>query len=858
MNIIAKLTLRHLLENRKRTSVTILGIATATALISAIVLGVFSFFRFFGTLATETDGNVHAAFYEVTSEQTDRLRTDERIELLGISDRNPGISGIRIDSGKEDRFRTGNIAHGDAGYFAEMVLSEYEGRLPENSSEIAAEEQFLKDNGLSIRVGDTLTFEQGNRHIVDEKGEIVYLAGNYRSNEVFEPGSEETCRVTAILHGNRPTSGFDLLRGMDEGTFPDLKDAEVRITLKHCDTTAIRQIRAIAKEYGIEKYDLNTEYMLSVFALDDSAGTYRSLFVIMAIALVIVIITSVVLIVNSIGMSLAERMRYLGMLASVGATGRQKRDSIFFEGLVLGIIGIPLGLLLGYFGTRVTMAYLGRKVLEADILRGAEGMRGGIPVTCSFRVILAIVICSAFTILISVLVPAWKASKIMPIDALRENNTIKVKAKDLRTSPIIRNIFGYEGELAYKNIKRNGIKGSVITVSIAVSVILFLTISYFCDSVKRVNQYDFDLPCQIVVSCSLSESGQLRQEIERMEDVRKVFHGGMIQYVFEQRGGEPVSLANRDIVNPGFLTRDYKDLHLSDMALVVIDDDDFRELIKANGLSEEKYFHGELCGVLLNNYFHETGSSAVFNEGILGQRLHYDETMGNPPAVEIGDFVRYDDRNYIMKMTPRGAITVYAPASVYYEKAKETIPEDILSCDLGVVTDHHAEVYQRLYELLESEDYHNYSVSDMTEYLEAMNIVTLLLKTAMYGFTILLTLIAFANISNTISTSVLLRRREFAMYRSVGMTQNGFRKMIRLETFLYGLRALLFGIPVSIGISYMMFRAFEAELFSFAIDWRMYCLVTAAVFAVVGASMLVSVNQLRGDRIIEALKNDMV
>ena len=858
MNIMAKLTLRHLLENRKRTVVTILGIATATALISAILLGAFSFFKFFGYLATRTDGNVHAAFYELKKEQADELRSDDRLELIGVSDRDPKISGVKLDSGKEERFRTGNIAHVDAGYLTEMVLGDYEGTLPAGSSEIAVEEQFLKENGLSVRVGDTFTFEQGYRYYYDENGEIVYLAGNYRSDEAFEKGSSETCTVTAILHGNRPTVGFDILRGMDSEVFPEPENAEVRVTLKNCDHTAIRQIRQIANDYGISKYDINTEYMMSVFAFEDNNGTYRSLFVIMGIALLIVIITSVVLIVNSIGMSLAERLRYLGMLASVGATGRQKRFSIFFEGLLLGVIGIPLGLLVGYIGTKVTLVFLGRKVLEAEILAGAEGMRGSIPITCSAWVILAIVICAAMTIFISTLVPALKAAKVMPIDALRQSDTIKVKAKKLRTFPLIRRIFGFEGELAYKNIKRNGLKGSIITVSIAVSVILFLTISFFCDSMKRVNQYDFDLPCQIVVSCALSESDQLRQELQAMDDVEKVFGGGMIQFVFEKRENEKISLANKDITNPNFLTADYKDLHPSSMALVLVDDTDFKKLIEANALSEDKFFGGELRGVLLNNFFHDTRSAAVFNEEVLGQSLHYDEAEGNPPAVEIGDFVLYDDNNDILKMTPRGTLTVYVPASVYYEKAKETIPEDILSCDLCVVTDRHNEVYQKIYELLESEGYHNYSVSDMTDSLEVMNTVTLLLKTVMYGFTILLTLIAAANINNTISTGVLLRRREFAMYKSVGMADDGFGKMIRLETFLYGIRALVIGMPVSILISYVMFKAFDAELYSFNIDWRMYILAIAVVLAIVGASMLLSVNKLKGDSIIEALKNEMV
>ena len=68
MNIISTLTLRHLLGNKKRSIVTILGIAASTALISAIVLGVFSFFKFFGSMAIQSEGNVHAQFREITRE----------------------------------------------------------------------------------------------------------------------------------------------------------------------------------------------------------------------------------------------------------------------------------------------------------------------------------------------------------------------------------------------------------------------------------------------------------------------------------------------------------------------------------------------------------------------------------------------------------------------------------------------------------------------------------------------------------------------------------------------------------------------------------------------------------------------
>ena len=139
-----------------------------------------------------------------------------------------------------------------------------------------------------------------------------------------------------------------------------------------------------------------------------------------------------------------------------------------------------------------------------------------------------------------------------------------------------------------------------------------------------------------------------------------------------------------------------------------------------------------------------------------------------------------------------------------------------------------------------------------------MDTVTLLLKTVMYGFTVLLTLIAVANIVNTISTGVLLRRKEFAMYKSVGLENSGFKKMIRLETLLYGIKALIWGIPLSLLLSYLMYSSFESGLVTFSPDWLMYGAVIIAVFAILALSMALSINTIKDDNIIETLKEDAV
>ena len=537
MNIISKLTIRHLLENKKRTIVTILGIMASTALITAILVGIFSFFRFFGTINRLTDGDVHAVYDKLAWEDITALKNDSRIKYAGAVRTDPTITGVRMLTDKEMRFRVGNIFTGSADIYRQLVVSEYEGKLPETSNEVAVEEAFLKDNGLDLHVGDSITFELGNRYEIEPDGTLVYYGGSYRSEEQFQVLSTETCTITAILHGNRPTGDFDILRGMDFGTPVGADDEgnpylDCRITLKKADSTSAVQIRQIAEDHGLHIGDLNTEFLISVFATKGMGGSYIQLFTLMGIALLIVVATSVVLIYNAFGMSLTEKIKYLGMLASVGATKAQKRSSIYFEGLVLGAIGIPLGILAGIAGAAVTLDVLGRKMLESDMIGGAEGLRGSVPVIVNPYVVLAIVIISAITIFISALVPATKASKTMPLDALRQTNVFKMKARKLKVNPLVRKIFGYEGELAYKNIKRNGFKGTVIVFSMAISIIMFLTIDFFDNTFMKLNQYEIDLPCNIYVSCALDEKDRLKEELEALPEVEKAVSADYVTFLF--------------------------------------------------------------------------------------------------------------------------------------------------------------------------------------------------------------------------------------------------------------------------------------------------------------------------------------
>ena len=866
MNIITKLTLRHLIQNKKRTVVTILGIAISTALITAMMLGVYSFFCFYSGISMKIEGNWAFFAKDLSEEQNQSLKNDPRVSLVGIRDYNLEKTGYMLGTDTKPRFKTGNIYHADHNNLIQMVTCDYEGKLPENAGEIAVEEELLRENGLDMKPGDTLSFTQGYRYKY-ELDEMVYLGGGYQSNELFEEKSEETCVITAILHGNQVTRDYKILRGTDAEE--KSTDPITFVTLEKCDYTADFQIEDMIREYGLTKVEKNSEYLLSVFAISmNSHSAIAALFRLMGVALLVVIGVSVILIYNAFAMSLSEKVRYLGMLASVGATRQQKRFGIYMEGLLLGLVGIPLGFGLGAAGSGITLHVLGSKILAADMLTGMSGMRGGIPLHVSPLIILIIVVIAGITILISSVIPAMKASGIMPIEAIRFSRDSRLRAWKLKTFPGIHSLFGVEGKMAYKNFKRNGGKGILITLSIVVSVVMLVNIMYFCDLFRKVNSYEIDLPFEIYTTASYADKDRLKEDLKTVTGVNDVYASEMVVFDFaaKDEDGNPKEKPNSSFLNPEYLSKGYEELFnkVHAVNVVLMDDAAFDELRgkmyggEGASMAEGTLSDNAVPGIILNNYAHKATRKKVFNDNIVGAKLYYDNPKNNPPAVEIVGLADWDKNNKYFNMCPKNSISVLVPADVYYELASENIDPAELTYTYAVEAPNHEEVTERILEMLENDGYQSYSCYDVARNLQVMMTVMTLLKTVMYGFTILLSLIAATNIANTISTGVLMRRKEFAMFRSVGMTNGSVKKMLFLETFFYGFFALIIAVPVSVVISLIMYYSLGSMVtVPFEVNVPTYLFVSLGVFALIGLSMLMSTSTIKNDSIIEGLREDM-
>ena len=558
------------------------------------------------------------------------------------------------------------------------------------------------------------------------------------------------------------------------------------------------------------------------------------------------------------------------MLASVGATRRQKRRSVYFEGLILGAIAIPVGLLAGIGGIGVTLHFVGPMISQvADLTQEVR-------LVVSPASVLAAVGLSILVIFLSVRKPARMASRMMPIDAIRQTREIRLRGKDVRTSRLTRKWFGFEGEIALKNLKRNRGRYRTTVFSLTISVVLFLTISFGLQiAVQAYGQEtkadSFDI---MVQTYDEQVREQLFEKILKEESVTR--------YTLIDSMGANAYLP-REKIQESFLEMEEMEekngQYLVPVSILMLDEQSFRAYLSEIGEKESDFDSREYRAILVNR-----------------QMWHGRDDKTNESVTKVIDLLRLragesitlqavDDED--KTCTLLGSLTVAAVTDQNPFAVDEAsgvifvVPEHTglaMRADFANrVQQEQREYYQGSYPALYLNTTDHQAISELAESFnitgfqervmlvdhavereKAQNMITVI-SVFSGGFIALITLICLANMFNTISTSVALRRREFAMLKSVGMTPKGFRKMIRYESLFYALKTLLYGLPVSFALmgllQAILGRNFEIP---FRMPWIPLLGAVAGVFAIVGLTMLYSGSKLKGDHIIDTLKDENV
>lgn len=947
MNLMKTLTLKNLKLNRKRTIVTIVGIILATALLSALVTLVSSFQYSVIEYQKQKGGDFHVKFSNVKMSELSEFKNNRNIESTFET---MGMGFAKLEGCKnEDKPYAYVMATDEAG-FERGCFNLIEGRMAKNEDEIVIP-RHLKTNGrIDIKVGDEITLDVGKRYDSNTESVISENCAYEHEAETLTDTVTKHYKVVGIME--RPGYGMedysaagytfvtysDELAAIDNGTKSEASEADTTLTVYSRYTQkALRNKDAVTadiigvdeklfakannssvemsaeesdrflKEMENAKYDIYINgFLISyecVFPID---GTFKALFTVATVVALIIILTSVYCIKNSFNISITEKIRQYGMLASVGATRRQIKSSVKTEAAMLGVVGIPVGTMSGILASLILVKVV--NALSAGWLNFALSFHTSLP-----ALILAVIM-SIATIYFSATGSARRAAKVTPLEAIRNTKEIKIKSSKLKTPAIIGRIWGIGGVISYKNIKRNNKKYRTTVTSIVICSVTFIVISYFMSmafSVVGMSYASVDYNIGINMSCKkdldIEKLSELVSGIEGVDDylVGAGYYFDVDKPEYTKEYGEYCGQLyddSEDVSQVFFITvlndKSY-DKYASDAGIknadtgaILVNKGTFDVYNEKSSkyVKEEmelyKYKAGDTirCGYNVyddassddNAAEGDTESSTDDNNAVEGDtESSTEDNSGYVDEETINNGVRKTVDVTIAGVTDKvpTCYNGYGNTSLLFmnQKGFESLWADGKSGNefkpgnaiySAYVVAENADEYQDTFEK-ETEENPEYSqisfyVSNMDKQMRDEKSLFTLLGVFAYGLIVVIALIGITNIINTLSTGMELRSREFATLRSIGMTDKQFAGMVRLESVFISVKALVIGVPLGILISYllcvMMNRMDDAIIYEPPYKAIILCIVV--VIMLIYAIMKLSMTKLRHNNIIETIKNE--
>ena len=897
-NVFHKVTLQSLKKNKTRTIVTIIGIILSAAMICAVTTFASSFMNYAKETSIYTDGNWHGyerdTDFQTYKDVWNTGKVEEAVYLQQL--------GYAYAEGCENEFKPYIYVLG-AGEGVEEVFPIHitAGKYPASSTEIMLPEHLYTNGGVKYDLGDTITLELGQRMldgypVTQDSPCYIYEQGNEVFNgEKLEVRETRTYTVVGFYERlswrieDFESPGYTALTLSDKETYTEYKyDVYFRMD-NPGDTFDFMEEMYFSGDYNRDLLMYSGTFAVNGFTI--------MLYSLAAIVIGLIMFGSVALIYNAFSISVSERTKQFGLLSSIGATKKQLKKMVLFEALAVSVIGIPLGILAGVGGIGVTLMLIGDKFRSI-------GFPIDMKLSVSPAAVLIAVIVALITVLISAWVPSKRATKVSAVEAIRQNMEIK-NTKPVKTSKLTYKLFGLSGVLANKHYKRNKKKYRTTVLSLFMSIVLFVSASAFSDYLMETVGVGFgSVGYDLSMHASGSEFDKITPEelLDRMKSAKSVTGGA-----YSQERNVYTEISTKYLTDEGIEFLDRNQGQSEDKSarnvysyITFVDDATFRALLKENGLSEQKYMDPEnplaiaVDGtVMFNLYTQKYESTNFFNNDEVQLVIQKEKDI---PGYYCSGEVPGENGNTVVLYKKDSESDVEGPEELYcsleegylyttlnvgdviYEKPffvrasigmrfiypfslAENVFEDFQAIDNSyyymLSSDSHAESYTAVQSILRDNGFNDKNLQNNAEMEESERNIVTIIRVFSYGFIVLISLIAAANVFNTISTNISLRRREFAMLKSVGMTQRGFNKMMNFECLLYGSKALLLGLPVSCGVTYLIYLAImEGYEAKFHLPWAAIGIAVLSVFLVVFITMMYSMSKVKKDTPIDALKNE--
>lgn len=848
MNILNKLTIKNLKLNKKRSLGTIIGIILSVALICAVSNMVSSFRETLIQNAINESGYWHIRLYNVSNDKLKRLKLNKDIDnIYTISE--DGYA--KLDTIKNEYKPYLKFYGMNKEAFNNLEFKLIKGRFPKNDNEIIISEHLNKNGKANLKIDDEITVNVGDRVTLEDDYALNDSNPFDKGNEIIKNPNTKKYRVVGII--KRPDVSFEPTSAPAYTTITTSTNEDnfsVFISLKNPrDKNSFVELlgarnydEVVNMEINNPRYDytLNNE-LLRWEALKFSDSTFSMLLSIAEVVIFIIIFTSIFCIRNSFAISTTEKMRMYGMLSSVGATKKQIKKSVLTEGFILGLIAIPIGIICGIIAVFVLLKIV-NLFLGDFLFNNIDGMVFKV----SFIAIIISIILGFVTIYFSAISSAKKASKVSPIDNLRNTNDIKISSKKLKTPKLIKNVFKTGGVLAYKNLKRSKKKYRTTVVSLTVSIFVFISMFTFINegfkqSGNYYQNYDYNYRITFNNNSSMDEINEIRN----LDSVNASY---LVYYAKPSILIDDISKINpKEPLECEYDKNDKCIKKYARLNIILLDDSTFKSYVKK---VKGNYDYLKDKSILTDMYrFYDNKSKKEYEDRIYTYKSGdtIDSKLLNEDNISI-------DIGLVSNIMPYGFENVYSNGGYIVLNNKYFNNIDYYGADLMIDS---LDTEQLTNNILNIDSELNYY--DMDEEAKAEKSIVIVISIFLYGFIGVITLIGVTNIFNTITSNMELRQKEFAMLKSVGMTKKEFNHMINLETLFYSSKSLIYGSILGIIGSYFVHRAFAGKIDTqFVLPYKAILICILFVFIVVYMIMKYSMNKINKQNMIETIRKENI
>lgn len=848
MSILNDLTIKNLKLNKKRTIVTIVGIILSTALMVGIGLLFSSFQDYMIRETISYNGKYEAEYGDVS---LDKLNSIDKKDFSYFYQKPIGFS--KFDSANEYKPYL-YISSVNKEYFNELHL--ISGRFAENDSELVISNHINTNGGASYKIGDIITLKYGERVI---EGVNTLANNEYYEEETLNIVGEKTYTIVGIVE----RSNFEDYSASGYSTFTlDMNDkegtADVYVMFNN-KKKIIKQSEDLAKKLGYDNAISYNSTLLALYGESTYGNIMKSMITMIVIMLSLVSIGCIVVIYNSFAISVMERKKEFGLLSSIGATKKQLSYTVFFEALIEGTIGIILGIGGAYIGIGTVILIINNLIGDILVLK--------LNLVTNIMFIIIPVIFMILVIFISALVPSRRAAKVSPIEAIRQNDDIKINKKKIKTGRLINKLFGIEGEIALKNIKRNKKKYRVTIVSLFISIVLFISFSSYMNyTIDTASSVMGEVPYDYQISYFGDDN-----DIDALDKISEIIKSNDVkEYV-------SYSASNLSIIGNYTYSDEYLDFYKSAygddgikaltnlkyqyISIYILDDISYNKYKELIGLDKDSVILlNKFKGVSYGNNKRVNYDIPVINNGDINIKIcNFDD---NDEDVDTTKYCNKKIDNIFITNKSFDLIEEFSYMSDFKLIVNKKLYDNISDSgthytQYNIISDNTDNIDKLTKEL---DKYDNVNYTNVKESMKQANNMILVIKILMYGFIGLVTLIGVTSVFNTISTSMALRKREFAVLRSIGLTRKGFNKILFFESLFFGLKSLIYAIPVSLGVTIIIHYALAdmMSINSIVIPWKAIIISIVSVFVIVLLTMMYSTSKIKKHNIIEQIREENI